>query len=405
MDCSWLQKPWTISTPVRGPSNLPKLTTTVGTYGPVQALRFRVTKNFQQKLNAKLYLPFSGEFSAGQGLDNGCRNSKFLVKADSGQPLESGHASSSSPRSSWESVGHGIDVFYRFSRAYVLIGRFIGVLSMSLLAMEKLSDFSPLYLKGLLKASVAAALMHLYVVGLNQLTDIEIDKVNKPYLPLASGEYSYKTGSLIVAFSAIVSFCIGWTEGSWPLFWALFGDFLIGTVYSVDLPLLRWKRSGFLAAVCIVLLWGVFLPVPCYLHFQTHLLQKPAIFSMPLIFTTVFVSFFSVIIALVKDIPDIEGDKMFGIQSYTSRLGQERVFWICVTLLEMAYGAAICVGAMSPNLWSKWAMVVGHSIMAMALWNRAKQTDVKNKDATQAFYMFIWKLLYAEYLLVPFLRY
>ncbi|CAM8894778.1 unnamed protein product [Rhodiola kirilowii] len=399
MDCSRLQKPCTTSTPVRGPS--PKLTT-LGC-GAVQALRFRVTKNFQ-KLNEKPYLPFSGEFSAGRVSVAAYRNSKFIVKAGSGQPLESNHESYS-PRSSWESARHGIDVFYRFSRAYALLGRFIGVLSMSLLAMGKLSDFSPLYIKGLLKASAAAVLMHLYVGGLNQLTDIEIDKVNKPYLPLASGEYSYKTGSLIVAFCAIVSFCIGWTEGSWPLFLALFGDFFIGTVYSVDLPLLRWKRSGFLAAVCMVLLCGVFLTVPYYLHFQTHLLQKPAIFSMPLIFITAFVSFFSVILALVKDIPDIEGDKMFGIQSYTSRLGQEQVFWICVTLLEMAYGAAICVGAMSPNLWSKWAMVVGHTIMAMALWNRAKQTDVTSQDATQAFYMFIWKLLYAEYLLVPFLRY
>ncbi|KAG5560972.1 hypothetical protein RHGRI_004107 [Rhododendron griersonianum] len=40
-------------------------------------------------------------------------------------------------------------------------------------------------------------MMNLYAVGLNQLTDVEIDKVNKPYLPLASGEISTELGIAI----------------------------------------------------------------------------------------------------------------------------------------------------------------------------------------------------------------
>lgn len=41
---------------------------------------------------------------------------------------------------------------------------------------------------GLIQALVPALLMNIAIVGLNQLTDVEIDRVNKPYLPLASGE-------------------------------------------------------------------------------------------------------------------------------------------------------------------------------------------------------------------------
>ncbi len=41
---------------------------------------------------------------------------------------------------------------------------------------------------GLLQALLPALLMNIAIVGLNQLTDVEIDRVNKPYLPLASGE-------------------------------------------------------------------------------------------------------------------------------------------------------------------------------------------------------------------------
>ena len=43
-------------------------------------------------------------------------------------------------------------------------------------------------LVGLLQALVPALLMNVSIVGLNQLYDVEIDKINKPYLPLASGE-------------------------------------------------------------------------------------------------------------------------------------------------------------------------------------------------------------------------
>lgn len=81
----------------------------------------------------------------------------------------------------------------------------MSISSVSLLAVEKLSDFSPLFFTGVLEvlqnfllklnhtldkvfffltkfltsfqAIVAALLMNVYIVGLNQLSDIEIDKV------------------------------------------------------------------------------------------------------------------------------------------------------------------------------------------------------------------------------------
>jgi homogentisate phytyltransferase/homogentisate geranylgeranyltransferase len=40
--------------------------------------------------------------------------------------------------------------------------------------------------------------MNVCIVGLNQVYDVAIDKVNKPYLPLASGEFSMRTGIALV---------------------------------------------------------------------------------------------------------------------------------------------------------------------------------------------------------------
>nr|CAB3468624.1 unnamed protein product [Digitaria exilis] len=121
-------------------------------------------------------------------------------------------------------------------------------------------------------------------------------------------------------------------------------------------------------------------------------------------FATGFMTFFSVVIALFKDIPDIEGDRIFGIRSFSVRLGQKKVFWICVGLLEMAYSVAILMGATSTSLWSKTTTIAGHSVLAAILWSCARSVDLTSEVAITSFYMFIWKLFYAEYLLIPLVR-
>ncbi|XP_068333134.1 homogentisate phytyltransferase 1, chloroplastic-like [Pyrus communis] len=331
------------------------------------------------------------------------RDKKFLVNATAGHPLES-EPDSYNPKSIWNSIKNGVDAFYRFSRPHTVIGTALSIMSVSLLAIENLSDFSPLFFTGVLEAVVAALFMNIYIVGLNQLSDIDIDKVNKPYLPLASGEYSIGTGIMIVTSFLIMSFWLGWVVGSWPLFWALFISFVLGTAYSINLPPLRWKKSAVVAAMCILAVRAVIVQVAFFLHMQVHVYKRPAAFSRPLIFATAFMSFFSVVIALFKDIPDIEGDKIFGIRSFTVRMGQKRVFWICISLLEMAYGVAVLVGASSGFMLSKCITVLGHAILASVLWNRAKSVDLNSKAAITSFYMFIWKLFYAEYLLIPLVR-
>ncbi|XP_042060506.1 homogentisate phytyltransferase 1, chloroplastic-like isoform X1 [Salvia splendens] len=326
-------------------------------------------------------------------------DSKYVANSSSGHSLES--EPSKSPLGP---VQQAFDAFYRFSRPHTVIGTALSIVSVSLLAVEKVSDFSPLFFAGLLEAIIAALLMNIYIVGLNQISDIEIDKVNKPYLPLASGEYSLKTGVLIVSSFGILSFWLGWVVGSWPLFWALFISFMLGTAYSIDIPLLRWKRFAVVAAMCIFAVRAVIVQIAFYLHIQTYVFGRPGTLTKPVIFATAFMSFFSVVIALFKDIPDIVGDKIYGIQSFTVRLGQEKVFWICISLLEMAYAVALFVGITSCCTWSKWVTVIGHTVLGYLLWRRAKCIDFKNKAAITSFYMFIWKLFYAEYLLIPLVR-
>ncbi|XP_016201366.1 homogentisate phytyltransferase 1, chloroplastic isoform X4 [Arachis ipaensis] len=377
---------------------------TLGSYAPTTASwpKRKIKKEYNFLRFKQSSLVFRCEGIEGGPTCQEC-NRKHIVKATSGQSFESEPPAFDSKRI-LTSVKNSLDAFYRFSRPHTVIGTALSIVSVSLLAVQKSSDISPLFFTGVLEAVVAALFMNIYIVGLNQLSDIEIDKINKPYLPLASGEYSVGTGVTIVASFSFLSFWLGWIVGSWPLFWALFISFVLGTAYSIDVPLLRWKRFAVLAAMCILAVRAVIVQLAFFLHMQTHVYKRPVVFSRPLIFATAFMSFFSVVIALFKDIPDIEGDRIFGIQSFSVRLGQQRVFWICVSLLEVAYGVALMVGAASPCLWSKIITGTGHAAMALILWFRAKSVDFKNKASITSFYMFIWKLFYAEYLLIPLVR-
>ncbi|CAL6300751.1 unnamed protein product [Bathycoccus prasinos] len=58
-------------------------------------------------------------------------------------------------------------------------------------------------------AVCSALCMNIAIVGLNQVYDRKIDMVNKPYLPLASGEFNASTALFIIAFSVLISMLLG----------------------------------------------------------------------------------------------------------------------------------------------------------------------------------------------------
>ncbi|XP_057442132.1 glycinol 4-dimethylallyltransferase-like isoform X2 [Lotus japonicus] len=275
-------------------------------------------------------------------------------------------------------------------------------ISASLLAVKKLSDISPLFFKSMLTVIICHRLLGTYLTVVNQLFDIEIDKINKPYLPLASGQLSYTTGVIIATSSLIMSFWLAWSVGSWPLIWNILVSGVIWTAYSINVPLLRWKGNPVLAAMCYIVTMAFSNPIGDFLHMQTFVFKRPAVFPRGLDFFLVFMSLYIVGIAALKDIPDIEGDKAFGIHSLSTHFGPKRVFWFCVSILEMAFGVGLLVGATSSCQRSKIITVLGHVALAFVLWCQAKAVDLKSKASISSFYMFTWKLLYAEYFLMQF---
>nr|QYF10880.1 G6DT1 [Lupinus albus] len=326
-----------------------------------------------------------------------------IVKATSKHSFEYGPQFQDT-KSISEAIKNEFDIFYRFIRPYTAIPAAMAVTSVSLLAIQKLSDLSPIFFIGWFKLLVASFFMNVFHCGFNQMCDIEIDKINKPHLPLASGEWSYTKSVIVVASSLFLCFFLAWIEGSWPLFWGFLAAATLTAVYSVDLPLMRWKKSALLAATNIISNAALVGQLGYYFHMQTRVFNRPATFPRPLIFCVAILSLYFLVVSLFKDIPDTEGDKEYGVQSLSVILGRKRVFWICISLLQMAYGGTILAGAASPFLWSKLATGLGHGILALTVWYRSKSVDLKSNDSIQSFYKFIWKLISVELFLIPLFR-
>ncbi|CAI9099027.1 OLC1v1035781C1 [Oldenlandia corymbosa var. corymbosa] len=369
-----------------------------------------------QKQLAKPIIYQRKRIPTSQYVDPNSKKGRFLVAAFS--PKESGNylvnaasddevlesemlPSNDSPLK--EKLQGQFDAFYRFSRPFAFVGIVWSLIAVSLLAVEKLSDFSPSFFIGLFQVLAAVFFTHTYSSGLNQLEDIEIDKVNKPYLPLASGEYSIRTGLILTLSSALMAFGFGWIVASPCLNFLILIFFVSSTAYSLNVPYLRWKRNAYLAALCIFI-GMVPSGLAAYFHIQTFAFGRPAHFSKPVIFAMIFYSIITVVMALLKDIPDVAGDKIHGVRSFAVQFGAKKVFSICIYLLQIVFLAGVSVGLTSSYNWSKFVTVVGHLFLSLKLWSRARSVDVGSKEETTYFYLFFWKLIVGECFLIPLIR-
>jgi len=166
-------------------------------------------------------------------------------------------------------------VIWDFSRPHTIIGSVLSVISLHLFAitapgttMLNLSAFGV----ALAWAIVCAVLVNIFVTGLNQIYDVEIDKINKPYLPIAAGYLSLPAAWTICVVSlvlGIVPSIMAYPFDKAPLLAVTVGSALLGTAYSA--PPLRLKRFPLFAALCIIVVSILHVVWVLYLRSQAHL--------------------------------------------------------------------------------------------------------------------------------------
>ncbi|PWZ41259.1 putative homogentisate phytyltransferase 2, chloroplastic [Zea mays] len=244
-----------------------------------------------------------------------------------------------------------------------------------------------------------------YIVGINQIYDVAIDKVNKPYLPIAAGDLSIQSAWLLVILFAAAGFSIVISNFG-PFITSLYclGLFL-GTIYSV--PPFRLKRYPVAAFLIIATVRGFLL------NFGVYYATRAAL--------------------------GLTFQWRYQISTLATKLGVRNIAFLGSGLLLANYIAAIAVAFTMPQAFRCTVMVPVHAVLAGGLIFQHKilvlhelsaffiltclfcsiisdmgsgasevqkgevfqHTSCTTKDAISQYYRFIWNLFYAEYIFFP----
>jgi homogentisate phytyltransferase/homogentisate geranylgeranyltransferase len=291
-----------------------------------------------------------------------------------------------------------IKSLWKFSRPHTIIGTSLSVLALYCISLATTGNaVTAINSEQMLAVWLACLCGNIYIVGLNQICDVEIDKINKPNLPLASGAFTPKQGKLIVTFTGIIALLIAGFSGIW-LFTTIVVSLIIGTAYS--LPPIRLKQFPFWAAFCILTVRGIIVNIGLFLHYGDKLDGTEAL--NPYIWTlTGFILLFTVAIAIFKDVPDLEGDQQYNINTFTLVIGKPAVFNLSRWVITVCYFGMIGAGFFWLTSLNVSFFMVSHVILLGLLWWRSRNVDLNEKTAITDFYQFIWKLFFLEYLLFP----
>ena len=251
-----------------------------------------------------------------------------------------------------------LGVLWRFSRPHTLIGTFVSATGLYLIAVHELPGAG---VDHLLWVIVAGAGVNLAIVGVNQITDVEIDRVNKPHLPIAAGERPARRAWRIVAVAAVLPLVLALTQGALET-GAVVAALAVGAAYSV--PPVRLKRFPIAAALCIAGVRSTVVNLGMYGHFSLAfggtLTIAPSVWAL-----TAFVLPFSFAIAVLKDVPDMEGDRRYRIATFTVRLGPRRAARLGLGALVLAYAGMIVLGPLLVDDADPVVLAAGH-IAALA---------------------------------------
>jgi 4-hydroxybenzoate polyprenyltransferase len=174
-------------------------------------------------------------------------------------------------------------------------------------------------------ALVGSAMAIVFNAGnnaLNQIYDLEIDRVNKGRRPLPSGRLTIAEAWGFTAVTYALTLVLAWLVapgGRHECFWIVLAAIVATYVYSV--PPLRTKQRGMWANVTIAVPRGVLLKVAGWSAVKTIAGLEPwyigAIFGLFLLGAST-----------TKDFADMEGDRRGGCRTLPIVYGVRRAAWM-----------------------------------------------------------------------------
>lgn len=246
---------------------------------------------------------------------------------------------------------------------------------------------------------VALLLGNAFIVGINQIFDVELDRINKPFLPVASGEMSPRNAWAAVLAAGTLGPLLVYHFFPPLLFKLYMLGWTLGAAYSV--PPFHTKRNFVTAGATIAVVRGFLLNFGIY-YAVKDAIGAPFRWSPKVAFVARFMTCFAAVIAVTKDLPDTEGDKKYKIDTLATRLGVPVVAkWATAALLANYVGAVWQGLQAAQGTFNLWPMVGGHAALGGLLavrFRRLVRAEFNMRDV-KLYYKHIWDNFYLEYVL------
>jgi homogentisate phytyltransferase/homogentisate geranylgeranyltransferase len=279
-----------------------------------------------------------------------------------------------------------LHTLWKFSRPHTIIGSTVSIVVLFLLQGGSPTDHYII----LLTTLVSALGCNVCITGLNQVIDVELDKINKPELPIASGELSIATAKKIVIVSGIIA--IGAAALlHWVLLLLIIIILLLGIAYSV--PPIQLKQHHLPAALAITIVRGVLVNIGMAIHFSVVLNGNYTI--QPVIYPlTIFISAFSLAIAWYKDLPDRAGDAHFGFRTFPLLYSPKTALYLGAAFVMAAYGWCIYWSYKASESVLMYSLIV----LGFAFLLHVKNVRLNEQASIKRFYKLFWVFFFATYI-------
>lgn len=294
-----------------------------------------------------------------------------------------------------------LSLMYRFSRPHTIKGTILAsVMGVVRALIENPGKISVKLVPRALVGLIALLCGNAYIVGINQIYDIKIDEINKPFLPIAAKKLTPRAAWQIVLSCLFAGVSIVYTQFSRQIFALYMLGVILGTIYSV--PPFQFKRFPIIAGGIIATVRGFLLNFGVY-YAVREALGIPFTWNHVVGFIAAFMTVFASVIAVTKDLPDVEGDKKYDIQTFASKYGVKSIATGAAVVLSSAYIVAIALPFVLKGAFQSRVMSGAHSLLLAYFLFSFSKLQPDNMDSINKFYRAIWNLFYLEYCVYPFI--
>lgn len=222
-----------------------------------------------------------------------------------------------------------IKMYWTFTRPFTQLPPALGMLSGGVTAYGAYPAeiFSWVIVFHVLLGAILAASLNAASNGINQIFDLEIDKINKPNRELPSGRMSIKEAWWVSIAFYILTLAIAAYIGTECLIIVAIGAFM---TYIYSAPPFRTKRWGVAANLTIAIPRGVLLKVAGWSCVKTVANFEPWYIGM------IFGSFL-LGAATTKDYSDMEGDRAQGCVTLPIKYGVTRSVWMIAPFFVLPF--------------------------------------------------------------------